>query len=210
MDQRFLEDFLRDQVGYQDHQRVIPIAFDVDVKIPITHIPETFEGHNRIIDGIALTLLKPVPINPLRFRNPKRGLAWVGFAGPASNIIMAFLLSLFLSLNIVPASGFWGSIREILALLILVNTALALFNLLPVPPLDGSRILVGFLPNKFAKALLKLDRYGFILILTVFATVALVTGDLVQYIRIPLKAAWKLYGLSGAEFDYIVPPVGTT
>ena len=157
----------------------------------------------------SFALLKPVPINPLRFRKPKRGLAWVGMAGPASNIVMGLFFALLLRFNLVPAKGFWGSIREMLAFLVIFNTALALFNLMPIPPLDGSRILVGFLPNKFAKTVLKLDRYGFILILTVFATVALMTGDLIQYVRIPLKAVWKLYGLSGTEFDGLIPPTGT-
>jgi Zn-dependent protease len=158
----------------------------------------------------ALALLKPVPINPLRFRNPKRGLTYVGIAGPVSNLLMALMLSLLLRFGILPHTGLLGSLRDILGLIIIVNIILALFNLLPIPPLDGSRVLVGLLPNKYARAVLRLDRYGFIFILTLFISLALISGGILQFMMIPLKFVWKLYGLSGVEFDNLVLGLGRT
>ncbi len=158
----------------------------------------------------ALALLKPVPINPLRFRNPKRGLTYVGMAGPISNLLMALVLSLFLRLGILPHAGLFGGLRDILGLMIIVNIILAMFNLLPIPPLDGSRVLVGLLPNKYARAVLRLDRYGFIFILTLFTSLALMGGGILEFIIVPLKFVWKLYGLSGVEFDNLLLGLGRT
>ncbi len=152
----------------------------------------------------TLALLKPVPINPLRFRNPKRGLTYVGIAGPFSNFLMAFILSLFLRFGLLPDEGLWGSIKVILGFVIIVNLILGMFNLLPIPPLDGSRVIVGLLPNRYARIILRLDKYGFIFIITLFVSVGLMAGGMLRLIIVPLKFAWKLYGLSGVEFDNLI------
>ena len=155
----------------------------------------------------TIALLKPVPINPFRFRNPKRGLMYVGLAGPVSNLLVALVLSMFLRFDILPLTGFLGGIRAILGLIIIVNIVIAMFNMLPIPPLDGSRVMVGLLPNKYARMLLSVDRYGFIFIITLFASLAFAGGGegILQFIRTPLKFVWKsLYGLSGLEFDNLM------
>lgn len=104
---------------------------------------------------------KPVPINFLGLRNPKRDIMTVGLAGPAANIIFAFILAamfrLFPVLHVPVISDiFFGSI--------LVNLVLAAFNLIPIPPLDGSRILFGLLPRDLAIRYMSIERYGFIIL----------------------------------------------
>ncbi|MFH0771578.1 MAG: site-2 protease family protein [Candidatus Omnitrophota bacterium] len=104
---------------------------------------------------------KPVPINFFNLRNPKSGIILVGLAGPAANLILAFILAVLYFL-------FQGThcllFDQIIFYSILANSILALFNLIPIPPLDGSRILFGLLPPKLAVRYIKIEKYGFILL----------------------------------------------
>jgi len=103
---------------------------------------------------------KPVPVNFWNLKNPRRDMIWVGLAGPLANIILAFVLSLFLKINInLPALIF-----NILIAGIYVNLVLAVFNLIPIPPLDGSRVVVGLLPRELAVRYIRLERFGIPLI----------------------------------------------
>jgi Zn-dependent protease len=98
---------------------------------------------------------KPVPVNPLFFEDPRRDMAYVAVAGPLSNIFLAALSGLFLRLGIVaPESPF----AAFLYISFMINIGLAVFNLLPVYPLDGSRILMAFLNNDQSHAYLKVMR----------------------------------------------------
>lgn len=84
---------------------------------------------------------KPVPINPYNFKNQKRGIIWVSLAGPASNLLIALILGLFIRFSIFPFLSLpFGIIAYI-------NIFLALFNLIPVPPLDGSKLLLNKFPQ---------------------------------------------------------------
>lgn len=107
---------------------------------------------------------RPVPYNPLNLKNPKKGAALIGAAGPLSNITIAVVFGLLLRI-------FGGGAPEGLTILmnvvILINLILAIFNLIPIPPLDGSSILFSVLPPKAYKIQAFLMRYGF-LILIVF------------------------------------------
>lgn len=114
---------------------------------------------------------KPVPINPFRFRNYDKGMLTVGLAGPASNIILGTVLAL-LSRNLNP-----GLPKEILVLGGYINLILAFFNLIPIPPLDGSRILSVFLPRDVRYRYERLERYG---IMLVFAFLFLGGFNLIQ------------------------------
>ncbi len=103
---------------------------------------------------------KPVPINPYNFRNPNQGMMLTGLAGPASNFFMAWILAIVL--KTVPfSSQLWVSVLQTA---IFINLALMIFNLLPIPPLDGSRIYTQFLPYEWQ---VMLERYGFFLLILI-------------------------------------------
>jgi len=101
---------------------------------------------------------KPVPVNFSLLRNPKRDMIWVAAAGPAINFCIAGAAAVLMSL----ASGY---VRLFLMLVVLINVFLALFNLVPIPPLDGSRILMGLLPINMARALSRVEPFGIIILI---------------------------------------------
>lgn len=102
---------------------------------------------------------KPVPFNPGYFRNPKQGVMIVGVAGPVSNLVLAVVAGLTFRLFL--PGGLFGFF---LIHACIINVVLAIFNLIPIPPLDGSRVLVGFLPPELARRYLQLERFGFIIV----------------------------------------------
>ena len=105
---------------------------------------------------------KPVPVNFANLRNPKQDMIWVALAGPASNIIFALLCAVALKLGI-------GTLHPIvsflLAYVVFINLLLAIFNLVPIPPLDGSKILMGLLPPQQAYSYSRIEPFGFIIII---------------------------------------------
>ncbi|OGX26302.1 MAG: hypothetical protein A3J51_04715 [Omnitrophica WOR_2 bacterium RIFCSPHIGHO2_02_FULL_45_21] len=103
---------------------------------------------------------KPVPINYWGLRNPKKDILWVGLAGPLANIILAAGLSLLLKMDLAVPTF----ITQLILQGILINLVLAVFNLIPVPPLDGSRILISILPAGLTKQYAAIERYGFIIL----------------------------------------------
>lgn len=114
--------------------------------------------HSPFIFGWA----KPVPISVQNLRHPRRDILWVGAAGPAANFLFAGVVALVLKLS----GGLLPSLAVALAhYLILINLVLGTFNLLPIPPLDGSRILMGILPARFSWILILLERWGIVLVL---------------------------------------------
>ena len=100
---------------------------------------------------------KPVPINPYNFRNIKYGEALVAFAGPMVNIIFVAIFTVIL--HTVPLSAGYTTVTQ---MIILTNLVLALFNLMPIPPLDGSKILFAFIPQKFYRFRKTLENKGFL------------------------------------------------
>ena len=121
---------------------------------------------------------KPVPINPNYYNNPRKGMMLVSIAGPAANFFLAIVFAMtgrlvvFFSANTLfqlQQAGYGNLVQTFfvfIQLSVIINLSLGIFNLLPVPPLDGSKILRGFLPAKFDKYIRKLEGpYGMILIM---------------------------------------------
>lgn len=132
---------------------------------------------------------KPVPINPINFKNPKRDMAVSAAAGPITNIILAIVSLLILKFIIVPlsfllpetvSSSVITPLFMILQSSVVINVVLAVFNMIPIPPLDGGRVLTGFLPYKQAVSFNKIEPFGFIIVLFLIAT------GLANYFVVPM------------------------
>lgn len=121
---------------------------------------------------------KPVPINYQALKNPKRDIIWIGLSGPLANFLFALILSALFRL--VPQQAV---LSLIIRHLIYINILLGVFNLIPVPPLDGSRILMGLLPRKLAALYAVIEPFGFILIILLMRSIfKLVIGPLISII----------------------------
>lgn len=102
---------------------------------------------------------KAVPIDPSYFRNPRRDMMLVAAAGPGINLLIALAASGVLRLEIPPA------VSEFCIIAVVINLLLAIFNLTPVPPLDGSRIIMGILPYRWARVYSQLEPFGLVLVI---------------------------------------------
>jgi len=108
---------------------------------------------------------KPVPIAAWRFRNPRRGMMLVAAAGPAMNFLLAWSMAVLLHLAPFVADRFQLGFKQFGEIFIIANLVLGLFNLLPIPPLDGGRIVVGLLPEGAARTWARLERAGIVMVL---------------------------------------------
>lgn len=152
--------------------------------------------------GILLAWAKPVPVDPRNFRNPRKGFAWVSVAGPGSNLLLAAIAAVIIHLWSAAGVGIEGhgapsgGVRVALPLLLLlitlvkVNVYLALFNLLPIPPLDGGHFLVGVLPPGQSTALQRVEPFG------MFIIMALAFSKILWMVIVPgARLAFRLLGL---------------
>lgn len=119
--------------------------------------------------GFLFGWAKPVPVNFANLRHPKRDMIWVAAAGPGINLVMAIGWALWL--RIMLSFGIDEVfLIEMAKAGIFVNIGLMALNLLPLPPLDGGRILVGLLPHPLARALARVEPYGFFILILLLAT----------------------------------------
>lgn len=158
-----------------------------------------------IISGASIFFgwAKPVPINPNLFRNYRKGLFWVAFAGPLSNIIFgtlaAFALVAFAAY--VPQSfGYHAAVIEMLRTLLLINFSLAVFNLVPIPPLDGSNMVLSVLNYNAARKYLIVQEYSFYILLFLMFT------GLLRVLSIPIQILAALsINLAASVFGFASP-----
>jgi len=112
------------------------------------------------IHTVLLGWAKPVPVNFARLHNPRVGMIWVGLAGPATNFLLAIIFSRILRID---GLSLW--LQDVVSLGVFINLLLAWFNLIPIPPLDGSRLVMGILPPDMTIAYMRLEEYGMFIIL---------------------------------------------
>ncbi|HBC57737.1 MAG TPA: site-2 protease family protein [Gammaproteobacteria bacterium] len=129
--------------------------------------------------GFIFGWAKPVPIDPRRLRRPKQDMAWVAIAGPISNLMMAVGWAVLLRLNpfftVIPGAGEY--LVYVCSAGITINAVLLALNLLPIPPLDGGRVMVGILPLPAARILAQVEPFGLVIII-----VLLMTGLFAQFL----------------------------
>ena len=177
---------------------------------------DTAETHKRLslnplrhIDPVGLIMLvvfkvgwaKPVPVNMMNFRHPKRGMAITALAGPVSNLVLACVV-LFLRGLITPplVKLSWGTaVLQLLDTTAYLSICLGLFNLIPIPPMDGSKVLFALLPDRIYMQLMRYEKYGMLLVLLVMlsGTVTAKLNDAAYFIFD------KLFVIARAGFDLV-------
>lgn len=153
---------------------------------PISHLDPI--GTLALVLTQMIGWAKPVPVDPRYLRNPRTDMLWISLGGPAANMVAAIALAVVFHLLVAlfvgrPATQLARYILEPVFLIIrygiLINIVLAVFNLIPIPPLDGSSILAGLLPRDLAIQYEKIEPYGFIILL------ALLLTGVIGYIILP-------------------------
>jgi Zn-dependent protease len=131
-------------------------------------------SHSPFLFGYA----KPVPVNFRALRNPRLDMVWVALAGPATNIVLAlFAATVFHLVNYLPPDAAqW--VADNLKNALVINVVLAIFNMLPIPPLDGGRVAVGLLPNVLAVPLSRLEPYGMLILIGILIVLPMVGTQL--------------------------------
>ena len=133
---------------------------------------------------------KPVPVDFSRLRNPKKQMAWVAFAGPGSNFLMGlgWMIALVV-LSVTPPTEIGDFLRKMAGAGVSVNAAMFVFNMIPVPPLDGGRIMTGILPMSLARPYASIERYGMAVFgaLVLLMYLGVLDGVLMASIRFVIK-----------------------
>ena len=177
---------------------------------------DTAETHKRLslnplrhIDPVGLIMLvvfkvgwaKPVPVNMMNFRHPKRGMAITALAGPASNLVLACVVLFLRGLITLPLAKLsWGAeVLQLFDTTAYLSICLGLFNLIPIPPMDGSKVLFSLLPDRIYMQLMRYEKYGMLLVLLV-----MLSGTVTEKLN---GAAYfifdKLFFIARAGFDLV-------
>lgn len=149
------------------------------------------------LGGFLFGWAKPVPVNMNNLHKPRQHMAWVAAAGPAANLVMALGWAILLktALTFGADSPVWTFLGLMSVAGIIINLVLMILNLLPLPPLDGGRVLAGLVPANVARLLDRIEPYGLVILIVLLAM-----GILGQVIAVPLGLAegW-LYALFGLD-----------
>ena len=148
---------------------------------------------------------KPVPVNFRRLNHPRRDMVWVAVAGPATNVLLAIVSSLLLhGVGLVPASSaewvatnLWNSVQ--------FNALICVFNMLPLPPLDGGRVAVGLLPNALALPLARLERYGMLILLLLLFVIPFVGEKIGVNLNV---LSWVIGGPADSLYRFVLAITG--
>lgn len=139
-----------------------------------------------LMGGVMFGWAKPVPVDPRQFKNMKSGIFWVSFAGPLANIVLAIVSAALFALLItkVPQDFiFHAQFAEMLRISVMINIVIAVFNLIPFPPLDGSKMVSTFLDYNAARKYEELQRYSFLFIFILWFT------PILSYLMMPALMA---------------------
>ena len=150
--------------------------------------------HLDVLGSLMLLLVgfgwaKPVPINPYALRRKSESAEmWVSLVGPASNLLLAVIAGLLLRLHLFPwqaSSGILPSAADFFFTFMTINLVLMLFNLIPLAPLDGEKVLAFFLPSKWSNSFSQIQRYGPILLMVLLFVLPMVGVDIISWVMTP-------------------------